>query len=307
MVAVDGLRAQVLELVLSRVCRLLTCEDALLVILHSCSPIVESSLSCFDVDATGADCVVFVVVGSRVQFRWLVQRPADFGLSAFLLGFSDTYLQSCRLRVLSLRDCREVLREAARAEVRLLVLLSLREELIVAEILRSLRQLPAREALPRMRNMHVVQALLLNLYSIVPRTTALETLRVRVLVDVVLIVEVRLWVAGQALLANEGEDLPPCRSLSQLRVGRPGFVRIKDVYVSHQEILGGFSRVAWGLLVDISACRFYEGLRVVLDRWAVDRPRGIGSFRHQRLIAFPLFATCAKVLARAVLMNRRLQ
>lgn len=65
-VAVDGLGAEVLELVLSRVRCLLTREDAFFVILHSCSPIVESTLSCFDIDAAGADCVVFVVVGSSV-------------------------------------------------------------------------------------------------------------------------------------------------------------------------------------------------------------------------------------------------
>ena len=77
--------------------------------------------------------------------------------------------------------------------------------------------------------------------------------------------------------------------------------------MSHQEVFRDFSRVARGLLVDISARRFYVRLRVVFDRRAVDRPRGVSSFRHQRLIAFPLFATCAKVLACAVLMDRRLQ
>ena len=135
-------------------------------------------------------------------------------------------MQSCRLRVLSLRDRREVLREAARTEIRLLVLLNLGEKLIVAEILRSLRQLPAREALPCMRNMHIIQALLLNLYSIVPRTAALQALGISILIDIVLIVEVRLRIARQSLLADEGEDLPSRRSLSQLRVGRPCFVWI---------------------------------------------------------------------------------
>ena len=73
---------------------------------------------------------------------------------------------------------------------------------MVTEFLRSLGQLPSREALPSIRNMHIVQAFLRNVHSIKPWATALEAFRVSVSVDVVVIVQLRLWKSRDSLISG---------------------------------------------------------------------------------------------------------
>ena len=59
-------------------------------------------------------------------------------------------------------------------------------------VLRSLRQFPSGEAFAIGGHLHVVQTLLLDTHSIIPATRALEALGVRVFVDVMLIIKLRL-------------------------------------------------------------------------------------------------------------------
>ena len=77
-------------------------------------------------------------------------------------------------------------------------------ELVLSDFLRPLRQLPPRESFSVLRYPHIVQALLLCPFSIFFPASTLQAFWICVLVDVMLIVELGLRVARDALVRYLG-------------------------------------------------------------------------------------------------------